>query len=69
MNVDNAVATARIGETIDWLAQARDVRRRRFGDVLPSGPVERNRQMAFLQRRGFPTDLCRKACLLVRDDE
>ena len=54
---------------IDWLAQAREVRRRRFGDVLPAGPVERNRQMAFLQRRGFPADVCRRACRSNGDDD
>lgn len=54
---------------IDWLFQAREARRKRFGEALPSGPVERNRQMAFLQRRGFALDVCRRACLPVREDE
>jgi len=55
-------------DEIDWLAQARDVRRRKFGDALPPGPAERNRQMAFLLRRGFSSDICRKACLPPRDE-
>ena len=29
---------------------------------------ELNRQMAFLMRRGFSSDLCRKACLPPRDE-
>jgi regulatory protein len=54
---------------VDWLFQAREARARRFGDGLPPGPAERNRQMAFLQRRGFPSDICRKACLPPRDED
>ena len=53
---------------VDWLIQAREARRRRFGEALPAGPVERNRQMAFLQRRGFSADVCRQACLPPRED-
>lgn len=53
---------------VDWLTEARGVRARRFGEALPAGPVERNRQMAFLQRRGYPADVCRKACLPPRDE-
>ncbi len=55
--------------TIDWLAQAREVRCRRFGEALPAGPAERNRQMAFLQRRGFAASVCREACQPPRDDD
>lgn len=55
--------------TIDWLAQAREVRSRRFGEALPAGPAERNRQMAFLQRRGFAASVCREACQSPRDDD
>lgn len=55
-------------ESVDWLAEAREVRRRKFGDNLPAGPVERNRQMAFLLRRGFISDICRKACLPPREE-
>ncbi len=54
-------------DEIDWLLQARDVRSRKFGDALPLGPGERNRQMAFLLRRGFASDICRQACLPPRD--
>ncbi len=55
--------------TINWLAQAREVRCRRFGEALPSGPAERNRQMAFLQRRGFAASVCRQACQPPRDED
>lgn len=53
---------------IDWLVQVRAVRNRKFGEALPATPAERNRQMAFLMRRGFSSDLCRKACLPPRDE-
>jgi regulatory protein len=52
----------------DWLAVAREARRRRFGESLPAAPVERQRQMAFLLRRGFSTSVCRAACLPPSDD-
>jgi len=52
----------------DWLAVAREARRRRFGEALPDGPVERQRQMAFLLRRGFSAAVCRAACLPPADD-
>lgn len=56
-----------VDEGIDWLALARDVRSRRFGDALPDDPASCAKQMAFLQRRGFPVAICRAACLPVRD--
>ncbi|MGC4029955.1 MAG: regulatory protein RecX [Steroidobacteraceae bacterium] len=40
----------------DWAALAREVRRRKFGQELPSAWPERARQMRFLQYRGFSTD-------------
>ncbi len=40
----------------DWAAQAREVRRRKFGQELPSDWPERARQMRFLQYRGFSKD-------------
>lgn len=54
-------------QCIDWLTRARDARSRRFGDALPAEAVVRAKQMAFLQRRGFPLDICRAACQQVRD--
>lgn len=63
-----AAATNDEHQPVDWLAQAREVRSRKFGEALPPGPAERNRQMAFLMRRGFPSDICRKACLPPRDE-
>ncbi len=37
----------------EWFELARDVRRRKFGDDLPTEFKERARQMRFLQYRGF----------------
>jgi regulatory protein len=54
-------------EGVNWLVQACEARRRRFGEALPAGPVERNRQMAFLQRRGFSAAVCRAACMPPRE--
>lgn len=56
------------GAGVDWLARARELRTRRFGEELPADTVSRNKQMAFLQRRGFPASVCREACLPPRDD-
>lgn len=40
----------------DWRALAAEVRRRKFGAVLPKTWPQRARQMRFLQYRGFSTD-------------
>ncbi|MFZ5722623.1 MAG: regulatory protein RecX [Pseudomonadota bacterium] len=53
---------------VDWLAQAREARRRKFGDVLPVDAAERARQMQFLLRRGFSSAICRQACLPPRGE-
>lgn len=37
----------------DWGYRAAEVRRKRFGKVLPDSPRERARQLRFLQYRGF----------------
>ncbi len=37
----------------DWVALARDVRRKKFGDPLPADFKEKARQMRFLEYRGF----------------
>lgn len=52
----------------DWLVRAREVRARRFGAELPADAAACARQMRFLAARGFPADICRKACRSVRDD-
>lgn len=44
-----------------WLALAREVRQRKFGDAVPRGRDDWNRQARFLARRGFPADLVYKA--------
>ena len=62
--IDGSAATG----DVDWLARAREVRTRRFGEALPADAASRARQMAFLQRRGFPAGICRAACLPPRED-
>lgn len=42
------------------LQRAADVRRRKFGDPLPSEPTERARQMRFLAARGFSSETIRR---------
>lgn len=53
---------------IDWLAQAQQVRQRRFGDELPADKREQARQLRFLLYRGFAAGLAAKA-LRYRDDD
>lgn len=50
-----------------WLAQAREVRRRRFGEAIAVDRTERARQLRFLLQRGFPGDLLTDA--LARNGE
>ena len=45
----------------DWVALAREVRRRRFGDEVPKEYKERARQSRFLQYRGFSSEQIRAA--------
>lgn len=45
----------------DWLALARDVRRRRFGPEAPEDWTGKSRQARFLQYRGFSNDHIRTA--------
>ena len=45
----------------DWLARAREVRRRRFGLSPPGDYAERARQARFLQYRGFSNEQIRAA--------
>ncbi|MES1927573.1 regulatory protein RecX [Salinisphaera sp. T31B1] len=46
---------------VDWFALANAVRRKRFGNDVPTDFPTRAKQMRFLQRRGFDTDQLRAA--------
>ncbi|MBU2754285.1 regulatory protein RecX [Acidithiobacillus sp. CV18-2] len=46
---------------VDWLARARQVLQKRFGEQAPGDAKEWARRARFLQGRGFPPDLIRKA--------
>ena len=48
-------------EEVDWLAQARQSLYKRFGAQAPADAKEWARRARFLQGRGFPSDLIRKA--------
>ena len=51
----------------DWNRLARDVRRKKFGEALPSSFKEKARQARFLEYRGFSQDQIRRA--LGSDDD
>jgi regulatory protein len=55
----------------DWSELAVEVRRRKFGDALPSTATERAKQARFLQYRGFNSDQIRAALKFdpLTDDE
>ncbi len=56
--VDDALVSEALSDCADeWLTQIRDVRERKFGDVLPRNRNEWGRQARFLAQRGFPSDL------------
>lgn len=59
--VESARAADVLSEAQDWVALAREVRRRKFGDELPQSYKERARQSRFLQYRGFSTEQIRAA--------
>lgn len=50
--LDDAMASV----DIDWFAQAKNVRRKKYGDARPLDFKEKARQMRFLQYRGFDMD-------------
>ncbi|ABM62418.1 recombination regulator RecX [Halorhodospira halophila] len=54
---------------VDWLAQARAVRERRFGAGVPADRREALRQAQFLQRRGFTADQVRAAAAAADEDD
>lgn len=45
----------------EWLVELQRVRRKKFGERLPSNYPERARQARFLQYRGFSTEQIREA--------
>lgn len=55
------VAEALAGHQVDWPAQVRAVREKRFGTDLPADYKERARQSRFLQYRGFSSEQVRAA--------
>lgn len=58
---EGEVEAALAGLEVDWLARARQARAKRFGASLPSAPADQARQMRFLQTRGFPSSIARRA--------
>jgi regulatory protein len=59
--IDSARAGDALQDSQDWVALAREVRRRKFGQVVPDSYKERARQSRFLQYRGFSSDQIRAA--------
>ena len=55
------------GQPVDWPAQARAVREKRFGPAQPADYKDRARQSRFLQYRGFSSEQFRQA--FTSDDE
>lgn len=71
--IDNAEIAAALaaqelaGHPVDWPAEARTVREKRFGPGPPTDYKDRTRQSRFLQYRGFSSDQIRQA--FREDDE
>ena len=61
LGVDTTLIDDAIAAGPDWLALARDVRRRRFGPEAPEDWTGKSRQARFLQYRGFSNDHIRTA--------
>lgn len=53
----------------DWVAAAREARRRKFGAALPADIRERARQARFLRYRGFSPDQIRAALGAIDDED
>ena len=53
---------------VDWLASAREVRRKRFGACVPQTPAENMRQQRYLMTRGFDGSVARQALRHADDD-
>lgn len=58
---DGAIAHALDLLEVNWLAQARQVRRKKFGDELPATADAQSKQMRFLMNRGFSSSVARTA--------
>ena len=58
---DSQVEEALRSAAIDWVQQAREVRRRKFGATAPRSLGERAKQARFLQYRGFDAEQLRAA--------
>ncbi len=58
---DDLIADLLTDAEADWLEQARDQLRRRYGDTAPEDYRERARRMQFLVRRGFSAATARAA--------
>ncbi|QIT57182.1 regulatory protein RecX [Aquisalimonas sp. 2447] len=55
--IDESLARHHLSQQeVDWLAQAREARRRRFGEALPADRREWARQARFLASRGFSSE-------------
>jgi len=47
-----------IGQSdVDWCALAKEARVRKFGEVLPADPKDKNKQIRHLQYKGFAMDM------------
>lgn len=55
-------------DEIDWLKLAVEARCKKYGDSLPKDFKEKNRQLRFLQYRGFETNVCFEALKMTLDD-
>jgi regulatory protein len=59
--VPAAAIDAELAEAgVDWVAQCEQVRRRRFGEALPTTAAERAKQARFLMGRGFGSEHIRR---------
>lgn len=63
-----AIADALAGYEGDWLQNARDLVRRRYGEDFAADPVRRRKAADLLMRRGFDGDTARKANRSGADD-
>ncbi|MGQ4659055.1 recombination regulator RecX [Lysobacter sp. F6437] len=64
----DAIAAALDSFEGDWIENARDLVRRRFGDTVPDDSGLRRKAADLLMRRGFPGDVIRAATRLDPDD-
>ena len=64
----DVIAAALSGFDGDWVANARDLARRRFGEGLADDPVRRRKAAELLYRRGFSGDQVRAATSFDPDE-